>query len=180
MRFLPSVPLSLVVWFLASIGYARETLPIVDRVEGWIFDQTKGVLEKNDVFADGFVPFNQMAAGILAVITLDLGRECRMEVLGDEQARAVAQGKRPPPDRPARCDSPRGTLKVTVQQRGVASKKEIRLLSLEQFFAGEDGKVRVPVFLYRSKDKCTPLSLKVNLVGYSTSLSKLAQFACGE
>jgi len=179
MRFLQPLALSLAAWLVAPFGFAREPLPVIDSVQGWIFDQSTGALEKDDIFEYGFVPRNQMGAGILTVVTLNIGSECVVKKLSDEQRSAILRDELSVPQRPGHCDAPGGTLKVTVQHKGYAPKKELRVLALKQFSAGEDGKIRVPVFLYRN-DKCATLSLKVTLIGSSPSVSKLAQFSCGE
>lgn len=158
-----------------SVGRTENRFPSISQVNGYFFDERTGVFLPADVFARDDAPRNRLGAALLAVVTLDLGAECVSVPLSGKQANAVARGESSV-ELPSRCVTPVGSLSVAIAE---GKSREKRQLALRSLAGGPDGKVRVPMLVYRTSP-CEPLELRVTVVGSGATVTKRVNFECGE
>lgn len=176
MRFLELV-LVVACTAAASRGDGAQVTPTVSALKGNIFDDRTGSLVVEDVFDPAYVPRNRFGSSLLIVATVDLGPQCVVRTPTPSEAAAIARGQLPSPTRPALCDKPPGSIRVTVGQPGGAQQDQQQALA--RFSSALDGKRRIPFLFYRS-DPCVPIRVVARAGTSGGKVEKTVSFTCGE
>jgi hypothetical protein len=163
--------------FAVCSAQAAPPVPIVEALQGSLFNDADGSFEADDVFSRDYVPINRLAVPLLVTIAVDLGPQCKLVPLSGKAASDVLLGKVPAPRRPVGCEKPNATVQVALKYSDGSTDQ--KRLPLAQHMAGSDGKVRVPLLFYR-KLACSSLVVEAKVVGSAAKLSKTVAFACQE
>jgi hypothetical protein len=154
----------------------RHSPPQLLEIQAYLFDEAKGVWDQNNLFDQNNVPTNQFAVPMLVVATIDYGPECIIKELSSAELQTLLKSGRGLPTRPATCEKIRDILNVKLKYKN--EELDRQQIPLSKFFVGYDGRVRVPILIYR-RHQCTPLGVTVR-VSSGSSFSQQIEFSCNE
>jgi hypothetical protein len=171
---LKPVPLTMLLFCSLSLGASRvhsagsRVRPEVSEVRGFLFDAPSDAFTDTNVFAPEYVPRNRLEIPMLLVASVDLGESCVVRIV---------DGKLSPTARPLACEKPSGTIVARIKFGDGG--QETRHILLANFFAGFNGKFKVPMLFYR-RLPCKSVDVTVSVSGQGRSWQGHVPFSCGE